>query len=168
MLLQPEDGLAQACPKRRALLPRRKTLGVIRTCPSLSPFPPAHSLLPGPPVGRRRRRKRRYSVLRRSEAPSAAPVHAPGCLSTTNAMYKSLVLCHCCLFSGLVEYHLPQARAGAKYTHTVPVDSVSILSRDTMSLQSYRQKSPYYSLPDPDAVMIVLFIVLSGESRGPV
>ena len=37
-------------------------------------------------------------------------------LSTTNAMYESLGLCHCFLFSGLVEYYFP--REGAKYTHT--------------------------------------------------
>ena len=36
--------------------------------------------------------------------------------STTNAMYESLGLCHCFLFSGLVEYYFP--REGAKYTHT--------------------------------------------------
>ena len=37
-------------------------------------------------------------------------------LSTTNAMYESLGLCHCFLFSGLVEYYFP--REGSKYTHT--------------------------------------------------
>jgi len=37
-------------------------------------------------------------------------------LSTTNAMYESLGVCHCCLFFGLVEYCFP--REVAKYTHT--------------------------------------------------
>ena len=36
--------------------------------------------------------------------------------STTNTIYESLGLCHCFLFSSLVEYYFP--REGSKYTHT--------------------------------------------------
>ena len=52
---------------------------------------------------------------RRPGAPSAA--HAQVRARTTRErMYESLGLCHCFLFSGLVEYYFP--REGSKYTHT--------------------------------------------------
>ena len=51
-----------------------------------------------------------------SRDPSGTTLSWQCSLSTTNAMYESLGLCHFFLFSGLVEYYFP--REGSKYTHT--------------------------------------------------
>ena len=47
-----------------------------------------------------------------SKVPSGTTLSWQCSLSTTNAMYEALGLCHCCLFSGLVEHCFP--REGAK------------------------------------------------------
>jgi len=47
-----------------------------------------------------------------SNVPSGTTLSWQCSLSTTNAMYEALGLCHCCLFSGLVEHCFP--REGAK------------------------------------------------------
>ena len=53
---------------------------------------------------------------RRRTHPGASTDNVGTRFSTTNAMYESLGLCHCFLFSGLVEYYFP--RDASKYTHT--------------------------------------------------
>ena len=43
-----------------------------------------------------------------SRDPSRTTLSWQYSLSTTNAMYESLDLCHCCLFPSLVEYYFPR------------------------------------------------------------
>ena len=70
---------------------------------------PARTLSP-----ERGARARFYERIRRD--PSGTTLSWKCSLSTTNAMYESLGLCHCFFISGLVEYYFP--REGSKYTHT--------------------------------------------------